>query len=338
MKEPFVFHFESCLNRQLRLLRSKSNHVQSVYRGKTEFQKMALLKAWVYGKLDYSFSSPVPNLRNSLEILEKTREGVPFLCSSYAALYMQTAQSMGWTARYFFLRRPGGLQHAAVEVWSNQYRKWVYIDPTWNIHTELKGVPCSLLELRDQWLRNGGRSLAYIYGAGKERVIYRRSQFPVKRRDSELWEKLPLDKGWLSYTYEIALVGRNDFFSQGDGSGENIWDSIYIFKDILNEEDEKWPFRSRPALTRKELSAPLNVPEVTMLFPPGRNVTVTLNSRGKKSFTPDFGHFEIFHKGKWRHVPRHFTISKKEWFRGIRLRTVSLCGVSGPSLFLKKGK
>ena len=183
-----------------------------------------------------------------------------------------------------------------------------------------------------------GAILADMSEAGKERVIYRRSQFPVKRRDSELWEKLPLDKGWLSYTYEIALVGRNDFFSHGDGSGENIWDSIYIFKDILNEEDEKWPFRSRPALTRKELSAPLNVPEVTMLFPPGRNVTVTLNSRGNKSFTPDFGHFEIFRKGRWRHVPRQFTISKKEWFRGIRLRTVSLCGVSGPSLFLKKGK
>lgn len=227
-RNPYLFFYESCKNSQLVSLKARTDFEKSVSRESSEYGKMILLKAWVYKKLTYSFKSSFPSERNSHSILEKSENGTAFLCSSFAALYMQSAQSLGWSVRYYFLRSPNGLQHAAVEVWSNQFRKWIYIDPTWNVHTEFRGKPCSLLEIREHWLLNGGKNLDYIFDAGKNSNIYRYSHFPVRRNDSLLWERFPLGKGWLSYTYEIAMVGRNNFFHMATDPGK-ISGVLYIF-------------------------------------------------------------------------------------------------------------
>ena len=42
--------------------------------------------------------------------------------------------------------------HAVAEVWSNEYRKWVMMDPDINVHYERDGTPLNALEIREAWL------------------------------------------------------------------------------------------------------------------------------------------------------------------------------------------
>lgn len=261
---PYNFIHESFDNANLKELRDSYSFDEYVGKGKSEYERMILLKDWVYSKLEYSFKSPVPSLINSIEILRlaEKQEGkkTGFLCTSFAALYLQCALSLGWTARYVFLRRPTGLQHASVDIWSKQYKKWIYIDPTWNLHTEENGVPLSLIDIRNKWLNKRFGRINFIFSAGDKSEYLMSSDFPIRKNDSELWEKLPIDEGWLSYTFEIAIIGRNNFFTEG-----NIWNSnIYIIKDRHNQNDKSWPFRNQTPLPEDILFAPFEIelPEI----------------------------------------------------------------------------
>jgi hypothetical protein len=41
--------------------------------------------------------------------------------------------------------------HYATEVWSDDYQKWVFMDPLYNWHFTLEGLPLSAVELHDLW-------------------------------------------------------------------------------------------------------------------------------------------------------------------------------------------
>jgi len=300
---------------------------------------MVSLKNWVYQNLTYSFRPSFPDARNALFILRKAARGKTFLCNSYAALYMQCALSMGWTARYIFLRRPDGLQHAAVDIWSNQHRKWIYIDPTWNIHVEKNHRPLSLHELRSELLSDKGRKLACIFGGGKNQKVYRYRDFPVTRSDSAVYKRLPLDVSWISYSWQYAIVGRNNFFTHSDGTGRNIWDRIYIYRDRHNSNDKRWPFRRRKSLPLRYLFGELNIPVLTgKILLAGGAVRFSFSPHGPVSFSPGFDHFEVLGKNRWERIGSSIVVSESSLLRGMAVRTVNRCGVPGPVVYFKGDK
>ena len=334
---PYRFIHESYGNESLQKMRRLHDYDEYVMAAGDEYARMTLLKEWVFGRLRYSFKSPVPDMRNSLSILERAGQGTKFLCTSYAALYMQCALSMGWTARYVFLRRPTGEQHAAVDIWSNRYRKWIYVDPTWNIHVEERGVPMSLPEIRRRWLKRDYRGMDFVFSAGSESRTFTSADFPVRRNDSELWQKMPLDEGWISYTYEIAVVGRNNFFTHRDGTGRDIWDSIYIIKDSHNRNDRHWPFRYGQSLPEETLFSPLNTPaySISEKDNPSPRIRVALDHRGRQGFTPNFDHYEIYTNGRWKRTGKEFETARETLRQGIPVRVVNRCGIAGPVLEVK---
>lgn len=251
-RRPYFFTHESAGHPELMRLRERLD-LDEKLDGRDEFRRMEQLRHLVFSTLKYDFRTKYPQLRNSHRILDLSAEGAPFICSSYAALYMQAALSFGWHARYWFLRRPTGEQHAAVDIWSNQYEKWIFMDPTWNIHFEKDGVPLSLVELRRLWIEKSANYIV-VFG-GNERVEFSVKDMPIKRNDSQLWRRMPVDEKWISYFYEPALVGRSNFFTHGDGSGRNIWNPVYIIKDAHNRHDTKWPFRYGTPLSSEILFA-----------------------------------------------------------------------------------
>ncbi|MDR3237778.1 MAG: transglutaminase-like domain-containing protein [Spirochaetia bacterium] len=329
---PYNFVHESFDNPSLLKLRELYDFDEYILSGKTEYEQMTLLKDWVYTKLQYGFKSPVPELRDSLEILRLAGEETTFLCSSYAALYLQCALSMGWTARYIFLQRPTGKQHASVDIWSNRYRKWIYMDPTWNIHVEEKGVPLSIIEIRRRWLSKKYRSMNFVFSSGKKAVRFNKSKFPFRKGSSELWRNMPIDAKWLSYTWGIGVVGRNDLFSDS-----NIWSKIYIIKDKYNAKSKKWALRKRESLPVSILFSMCNIPSYTIRTikedPQNREIKLIHNT--KKSFTPSFDHFEIEINNEWVTTESKFIAGKKKIASGIKIRTVNTMGVAGPTVIIK---
>jgi len=96
---PIVFYHESHDEPELALLRERYDFEDYMSREDDEFQRMALLKDWVFKKLRYERNFRYHGLRNSLKILDLAKKREPMLCTNFSAVFMQCAVSMGWTAR-----------------------------------------------------------------------------------------------------------------------------------------------------------------------------------------------------------------------------------------------
>ncbi|MFH1567952.1 MAG: transglutaminase-like domain-containing protein [Gemmatimonadota bacterium] len=133
---------------------------------KTEFDAMVRLRQWVrerwedgwnMGPLDY-----VPPW-DAMVILELAGQQLSLgMCTHYATVLTQCCAALGFVARTQIMRA-----HCIVEVWSNDFGKWVSMDPggdcndatKFTYHFERGGIPQSALELNRAWRRQEYRDL-----------------------------------------------------------------------------------------------------------------------------------------------------------------------------------
>lgn len=300
-KDPIAFYHESYGVKQLSELKAKYGFDEYVAKGKDEFSRMNLLKRWTYETVTYGGAKRYVQLRNALTILDKAHNGEVFWCNNISAVYMQCALSLGYTSRYWFVRNKKGESHIVNDIWSNQYGKWVFMDPTWNIYLEKKGVPLSIVEIRDEWKKNDGKDVVYVYGAGDDEKRFAKSQLPIKRDDNFLYRLWPVTEAWISFMYETALVGRNDLFTHEDGSGAYIWDTIYTIKDKENLQDSEWEFRRYPSPGVEALFHDLNRVDIGVVKRGDGGASVSLDAFGPSNYTPNFKAFEVrVDSGPWK--------------------------------------
>lgn len=349
---PILFYHESSDRPGIKNLVEEFQYDRFILDGMDEYGRMTLLKDWVYSRIPYDLNYIDSELRDARLILRRARNRDSFLCTNLSAVYLQCAVSLGWTVRYIFLRKSTGEEHAANDIWSNQFRKWIYIDTSWNIHVEKQGVPLSLYEIRIEWTRNKGRDLIFVYGAGATMKKYSIHQLPVTRQESKIWSYLPLNRGWLDYTYEVAVVGRNDFFScvERNCSGE-IWDPMYIILDRLNRHDRGWAFRDRKRVSSlRQLFHDINRVDISIegrsgkrWFTPRRSVEVSLDAFGKNNFTPNLEGFLVrVNGGQWKTAGDRFVCVLPPGDNIVRARVVNRFGVLGPvskkNIFIRGGE
>ena len=146
------FKFESFDNPKLKTLRETYRLDEVVAPGKDEFDRQLLLLDWVNHRFR-KFGKPSSPARGALDILEANDAGHAFFCAHYADVFVSAAASLGWVDRALALRRPdhvgqGSTEHSSTEIWSNQHRKWVMLDPTFAMHVEKDGVPLNAFEIR----------------------------------------------------------------------------------------------------------------------------------------------------------------------------------------------
>jgi hypothetical protein len=336
---PILFYHESAGTPELSQLLHEFDFDTFVSRGNGEFEKMIMLKDWVYAHIPYALNFNDSDDLNAINILRRAREGYPFLCTNIAAVYMLCAVSMGWTARYVFLRKPTNEEHAGNDIWSNQYRKWVYIDPTWNIHMEMRGVPLSIYEIRREWIRNRGRHIVYVFGAGQRAKRYRMRDLPIIGGGSDIWKYLPIDRTWLSYTHDIAILGRNDFFSFKKQTGMSFWEPVYVIRGRVSRKDKIDDiFKNGKRLKPRLLFHDLNRVDITITQPgEGRKgfhqgrAEVGLDAFGRYNYTPNFmGYLVSINHADWRVKGSRFRMKLHSGTNIVRARTLNRFGVLGP--------
>lgn len=152
---------------QLASLREKYSLPAVIAKAKDEWQAQLLLKDWVYRQIPGGTPASSPSTADA--ILTRAAKGERFWCTYYAITYTECALALGWQARKLGIDRKhgpegmGSTHHGVSEVWSNQFRKWVVIDPQSNLHYEKDGAPLSAWDIRREWLSKRG--------VGVERVI-----------------------------------------------------------------------------------------------------------------------------------------------------------------------
>lgn len=128
----------------------------------TEFAAQRALKRWVRSRWDHGWSLKFGEVQDALDILRAANGGEHFNCGFYTRVFVECARALGWVARPVGVavrdnacprgHNLGNVGHSVPEIWSNEYRKWVILDPDLNVHYERDGVPLSALEIHDAWL------------------------------------------------------------------------------------------------------------------------------------------------------------------------------------------
>ncbi len=143
---------ESWDHPRLKKLAEDEHLLQVIFPGATEFEKILLLRKWTRSQWNGDGKPFYYPPWDAIEILRLARSyGNKAFCAQYAIVFLQSCLAVGIPARYVDL--PG---HFVVEIWSNEYNKWVIMDPTRDVHFRkgedaLDGIDLCNAYWRDRW-------------------------------------------------------------------------------------------------------------------------------------------------------------------------------------------
>jgi hypothetical protein len=326
---PFVesdytkrFKFDSFDNPKLRELREKYRLDDVVAPGKDEFEKQLLLVDWVHAQFK-KFGRPSSEARGALDVLKAVGEGHTFFCAQYAQVLVSAAASLGWVDRPIALRRHqdggkgGAREHTTTEIWSNQHRKWIMVDPTFGLHLLKDGVPLNSYEIRTEWFYNEGRDLAFVMG--KDRKAYRKADLPVFLARFPGYGDLDLSRDELDKYGFTGYVPNTNLMDSGSDYG-----GMFIVKDKLCD-GTKWHERVNPAN-----------PAVDPYFPIGQAAPSLAAEGGKakvtlRTLTPNFKEYQVrLDRGEWAASEATLLWGLRPGLNRLEARTVNRFGVPGP--------
>jgi hypothetical protein len=317
------FKFDSYENPKLKELRDRYKLDDVVAPGKDEFDRQVLLMDWAHQQFK-KFGQPSTNARGAMEILKAIDEGHTFFCSQYVELLVSTAASLGWVDRPLALRRHQGVakvggstEHSVTEIWSNQHRKWVMLDPTSNLYLEKEGSPLNAYEIRQEWFYREGTNLVFV--VGKERKKYQKSALPVFLKHFAGFGDLAIHPDELDKYGFTAYIPNTDLMDSGFDYAR-----MFIVKDQLCD-GTKWHVRTMPAN-----------PAVDPYFPIGQAALSLYIEEGKiravlKTLTPNFKRYEVrIDGGGWNVSDDSFIWPMSDGQNRLEARTVNKFGVAGP--------
>lgn len=317
------FKFDSFANPKLKELRERYYLDIVTSAGEEEFDRQVLLMDWTHRQFK-KFGQPSTNARGALEILKSIEDGHTFFCSQYAQLLVSAAASLGWIDRPLALRRHqgaarvgGSTEHSVTEIWSNQYRKWVMLDPTSNMYLETNGVPLNAYEIRQEWFYRDGTNLAFVIG--KERKRYRKAELPIFLKRFAGFGDLAVHPDELDKYGFTGYIPNTDLMDSGFDYAR-----MFIVKDQLCD-GTKWHVRTVPANPASDPYFPIGQAALNLFAEEG-TIRVKL-----QTLTPNFECFETRIDGaEWKKADETFVWKVHSGRNRLEARSLNKFGVFGP--------
>lgn len=132
---------------------------------KTQLEKIVLLNDWAHHQMCLGYyGQPIIPFPLNVDIqLEYLRSGTSKgWCGSYVVIFVQACLSVDIPARSIcLLQRPKPLKdmHNVTDAWDSERKKWIFFDPSFNIHCLRKGNPLSVLEIHNAVVANTTESI-----------------------------------------------------------------------------------------------------------------------------------------------------------------------------------
>lgn len=112
------------------------------------------LMEWVSNQWEHNGWHVAPDSLNSLGILKSAKyDGQEYRCVEYGSVLHDVLTSFGCVARQVGIKNKdadyggAGMGHVATEVWSNNYNKWIFLDPQFGIYTKHDDVPLNIYDI-----------------------------------------------------------------------------------------------------------------------------------------------------------------------------------------------
>jgi hypothetical protein len=316
------FKFDSFANPKLKQLRDHYKLDEVIAPATNEFDQQIVLLDWTHRQFK-KFGRPSCDAKGALDILKAVDDGHTFFCAHYAQTFVSCAASLGWLDRELALRRHQGAarngttEHSVTEIWSNQHRKWIMLDPTSNMYLEKNGIPLNAWEIRQEWFYNEGKDL--VFSIGKERNKYRKSDLPIKLARFADFGDLTVDPDELDKYGFIGYIPNTNLMDAGPDYG-----AMFISKDKLCNGTQ-WHTRTLPPNPALDPYFPINQSSLT-LHPAKDAIRVSA-----QTFTPNFRTYEVkIDDQPWKPSGDSFSWSPHPGSNSLQTRTVNLFGIAGP--------
>ena len=233
VRSAIPFEYEPLDHPRLLALRQQWKLDEVVADAKSELELIGQLAVWASQRWDKGHLAKQYPPWDAGEILKTADDGTPVggFCQQYNVVFLQACESFGLCGRAVSIG-PGdsGLAggkirggHEVVEIWSNQFAKWIYVDgnAAWYFTDAASGVPLSLRELRD-------RQLDALVTTDPDSIKH------VKLADSKYeWTGL---KNWPPFL-ELRLIPRSNFLAQAaplplnQGMRGWFWTGHHVWSD-----------------------------------------------------------------------------------------------------------
>jgi len=291
-----------------------------------ELKRILLLRNWLYRRVKVDPSKPEPAAGDALRTLDEGPQGGRYHCSHLCVALNPVLNSMGHVSRIVFAgageKEPARLSgsHGANEVWCNPLCKWILVDAEHDSHFEKNGLPLSALEVRNEVLRDGARSVVRV--KGPERT----PQTPV---EDESWGLTARTYAWVSFYSDGNRFGR--WPGPINGFELVLDDEAFRSRTWYRDGKKHWAYtagRFKPA-DRDALEWTPNVLDARTEVK-GDSVEIRITSS-----TPNLREYQVRRgEREWERVDEKFTMRLDVAAQGVRLRAVNSAGVSGPEHLL----
>ena len=283
---------------RLALLRTRERLDEIVAGAKTEFDAIVRLRHWTHRQWETGDRFYYPPW-DAVEILDLARRhDNRGFCTQYAVVMLQACQSMGLHARYVDL--PG---HFAVSVWSDDFDRWILMDPTRDVHYERDGVPLGGGALNRAYLTKNVRGLVQVDGEGR--------RTPVTPEDLSVYRLYAIDLAadQLAHPVRVEVDGvarildRSEDYRTYPEVGPDR-QPLVVESEFLawhHKDAERWSPPRPETADREQFSALAN--QTVLSLANGRIAQGVVNVALLSANSPTFANFEIRSEGSRDWVP-----------------------------------
>ena len=298
----------------------------AVSTGTTEWERILLLKDWVAAQLIWGVPDPYPPW-NVLDILDWIRESrTAAFCGQYAQVLLQSLAYIGLQARYIEIgTEDNPTSHYVLEVWSNERRKWIVLDPSYNLHFERDGEPLSALEVHQAVQGGQADQLTVVRGAVTD-GLPRPEAWPLRTAEHYAYVRFHLKAD------HLTIPG-----NPVDGYGD-----FDRYEDAVEWVDADGTRPAGSGLTRHTVSrVEPAYPALNGVQVSGAPVTPGLTELRFHHTVVDFAGYEIWIEGvdtAWRpYTEASFLWSLGPGVNRLYVRGRNVRGVSGPVTVVEAG-
>jgi hypothetical protein len=326
LRSGLPLRFESLSHPRLAELAGRENLVSVAAGARDEFDAILRLKEWTAKQFPHSTPNPYPPW-DAIQILDWIRGGITGgYCAQYAQVFLQGLASLGYQSRYVEIGlNDNPYAHYVMEVWSNQFNKWVVMDVDYNMHFERDGVPLSALEVHQALVRSELVDVVAVSGGSRDGHASP-EEWPLKLAELYFYLRIHLKANHLSAPEEPAFDRFNDMVEYVN-SRTVPWE--------LSEVDS--PYAKVP-LTRSrsgdpaEFDAKLNQTRVSIQAVEHPRVSLTLDNN-----SVEFAHYEFrVVGGGWAQTKEKSLVWEPHAASPrLEVRAVNSRGVAGPSSLIE---
>jgi hypothetical protein len=167
-------------NRHAAAFRERFALAEAIEGAADHWDAILRLRHWVFVNMINHTNAALPGLEpfstlDPAALVTASHAGGTFWCSHFSMVMVAAATSMGFVARKLSVDcehtpQEKGCHHGVVDAWVGRFRKWVHLDPNYDHHYELDGVPLSAEEIGRRWQTHRGEGIQAVVGPQRRPV------------------------------------------------------------------------------------------------------------------------------------------------------------------------